>query len=320
MNKILSFALLLIFGSVSFDVFAKEYSLTINATPSDSQIRIMTIQPKYKPGILLAPGTYQIKINKEGYSTQTINVTIKNGAETRVVRLTAKPSFKAITTPIKYPRTIFYDLFLVEEDGTEEKQNGVINMVNITPDPSNGNVQVKTIMGTGKNQVKFITIVDKENQLIMSSIQDIDGYYTINKTNDVRGMPTYKHEQKGSSSITQRNLLDNYRPVDLYGLMILSIKKHLEKDYKQSETLKLFVGRSTTLISLVGIGSIFKRQHKKNYRNCHGFLIKDQQDEKSLELTICTDTRGYTYPTDMRFLKQVFTAGKIHWKLNKVSY
>ena len=71
---------------------------------------------------------------------------------------------KPKATPIKhvkYPSTIVYDLFLVEEDGTEEKQNGVINMVNITPDPSNGNVQVKTIMGTGKNQVKFITIVDK---------------------------------------------------------------------------------------------------------------------------------------------------------------
>lgn len=41
--------------------------LTIRATPSDSRIRIMNINPRYRPGIELEPGQYDILVDRKGY-------------------------------------------------------------------------------------------------------------------------------------------------------------------------------------------------------------------------------------------------------------
>jgi hypothetical protein len=43
------------------------YKLTIHPTPADSQIRIMNISPKYHPGIELAPGQYDVVVERSGY-------------------------------------------------------------------------------------------------------------------------------------------------------------------------------------------------------------------------------------------------------------
>lgn len=43
------------------------YKLTIRPTPADSQIRIMNISPKYHPGIELAPGQYDVSVERSGY-------------------------------------------------------------------------------------------------------------------------------------------------------------------------------------------------------------------------------------------------------------
>lgn len=44
-----------------------KYRLTVNAAPADSRIRIMNIVPKYRPGIALEPGQYDIYITRPGY-------------------------------------------------------------------------------------------------------------------------------------------------------------------------------------------------------------------------------------------------------------
>ena len=47
----------------------KKYHFTVNATPSDARIRIMNIGPKYRPGILLAAGRYDVEVSKPGFVT-----------------------------------------------------------------------------------------------------------------------------------------------------------------------------------------------------------------------------------------------------------
>lgn len=216
-------------------------------------------------------------------------------------------------TRVKYPKTLIYDLFLTEQNGTETP-TGFKNTVSIKRG-ADGKTTAQVIMGQGVNRMQFQSVVDSQNRLIMSSVRDTDGFHTINRTKKaglIPGVPRYQHKSSGSSGVTNRYLLDNYRPVDLYGLIILSLTKHVNQDYRKSETLKLFVGRSTTLVSLVGKGGSFKARNL----DCHQFLVKDQVGIDSLKLTVCTDSDGYIFPTDIQFLKEVFTAGKIHWKLS----
>ncbi len=117
-------------------------------------------------------------------------------------------------------------------------------------------------MGQGVNRIQFQSVVDSQNRLIMSSVRDADGFYTISKKAGlVPGVPLYQYKSSDSSGVTNRQFLDDYRLVDLYGLIMLSLKTHLNRDYRKSETLRLFVGRNTTLMSLVGKGASFK-EHK----------------------------------------------------------
>ena len=45
------------------------YKLTVNAIPSDSRIRIMNIKPKYKHGICLKKGRYDIYVTRKNYNS-----------------------------------------------------------------------------------------------------------------------------------------------------------------------------------------------------------------------------------------------------------
>ncbi|EIJ2832336.1 hypothetical protein ACOW8K_002813 [Vibrio parahaemolyticus] len=46
------------------------FPVTINTTPNNSKVRIMNIGPKYKDGIKLTKGRYDIEVSKSGYRTQ----------------------------------------------------------------------------------------------------------------------------------------------------------------------------------------------------------------------------------------------------------
>jgi tetratricopeptide (TPR) repeat protein len=50
---------------------ADKYHLTVSARPHDSTIKIMNIKPKYRPGIMLKPGQYEIQVSRRGYYTKT---------------------------------------------------------------------------------------------------------------------------------------------------------------------------------------------------------------------------------------------------------
>jgi len=71
---------LYLFSGYSGVVIAAEskvmYMLTVEVTPKDSQIRILPSKVKYKPGIKLQAGTYQIQVSRPGYKSQTDSVTL----------------------------------------------------------------------------------------------------------------------------------------------------------------------------------------------------------------------------------------------------
>jgi len=68
----------------------QKYRLTVNAVPTGSRIRIMNIGPKYFPGIELAPGTYDILVEKPGYIPSQKPVTLRAQDMTISVTLTAQ--------------------------------------------------------------------------------------------------------------------------------------------------------------------------------------------------------------------------------------
>ena len=43
--------------------------LTVQTDPSDAKVRILNIQPKYQPGMLLDPGRYHLEVSKSGHKT-----------------------------------------------------------------------------------------------------------------------------------------------------------------------------------------------------------------------------------------------------------
>lgn len=51
--------------------------LFVETTPADAVIRILSIKPKFKQGIDLAPGTYRISITKPGFAPQELPAEIK---------------------------------------------------------------------------------------------------------------------------------------------------------------------------------------------------------------------------------------------------
>jgi serine/threonine-protein kinase PpkA len=69
------------------------YALTINVTPKDARIRLLSISDKYKEGIALAAGRYPVEISKTGYKTKTESIDIKNGPVDISFELEAIPNF-----------------------------------------------------------------------------------------------------------------------------------------------------------------------------------------------------------------------------------
>ena len=59
--------------SVEIKLREMEYRLTVQATPSDSRIEFLDSNMTYRPGITLPPGTYRIKVSREGYQ-ETIKI------------------------------------------------------------------------------------------------------------------------------------------------------------------------------------------------------------------------------------------------------
>jgi serine/threonine-protein kinase PpkA len=64
------------------------YPLTISTNPTNAQVRILNIKPRYKDGIKLTSGAYHIEVQAENYLPETIWLRIKNKALNKHIKLT----------------------------------------------------------------------------------------------------------------------------------------------------------------------------------------------------------------------------------------
>ncbi len=53
-------------------------ALSITTTPADATVQIMNIEPPFQNGMRLVPGRYEVKISKEGYTTQSHTVRLSS--------------------------------------------------------------------------------------------------------------------------------------------------------------------------------------------------------------------------------------------------
>ncbi|HRX70285.1 MAG: hypothetical protein KDJ22_00955 [Candidatus Competibacteraceae bacterium] len=67
------------------------YRLTVRPNPSNAQIRILNIRPRYEPGIQLESGNYTVEVSRSGYETQVLTVRIVNADVTMPVTLVKTP-------------------------------------------------------------------------------------------------------------------------------------------------------------------------------------------------------------------------------------
>jgi len=74
---------------------AKEYRLYISPTPRDANIKILNIKPKFRQGIRLPSGRYDVLVTKTGYHSRRFWVKISNRSRRILVTLKPKKSTKA---------------------------------------------------------------------------------------------------------------------------------------------------------------------------------------------------------------------------------
>jgi hypothetical protein len=67
------------------------YRLTVRPDPSDAQIRILNIKPRYEPGIELESGSYTVEVSRSGYETRVLTVRVANADVTMPVTLVKEP-------------------------------------------------------------------------------------------------------------------------------------------------------------------------------------------------------------------------------------
>jgi Protein phosphatase 2C len=67
------------------------WRLTVLPTPADSTVQITNIRPKYMPGMALAPGTYTIRVTREGFVPQERAITMRTADVTERIALQPLP-------------------------------------------------------------------------------------------------------------------------------------------------------------------------------------------------------------------------------------
>jgi hypothetical protein len=67
------------------------FRLTVLPTPADSMVQITNIRPKYIPGMALEPGTYKIRVTREGFVPQERAITMSTADVTERIALKPLP-------------------------------------------------------------------------------------------------------------------------------------------------------------------------------------------------------------------------------------
>lgn len=132
------------------------YRLTVNATPADSTIKIMNIVPKYRPGIELQPGQYDIWVIHPGYKKLHQWVEIRDSDLTFDVTLEQKP----------------------KKSGSETPDTAPPHIVILSPDPTTGNPRVLSSTATIRGHVSDTSGVAKVTVNGRTAVVEANGDFT----------------------------------------------------------------------------------------------------------------------------------------------
>lgn len=92
---------------VGFDLVAEKKTgwLTVRPSPKSATVRIINIVPKYRPGMELEAGNYQVEVSAEGYITEKKTITLVAGDDISIainleqVKRLSTPSVTSTVTP-----------------------------------------------------------------------------------------------------------------------------------------------------------------------------------------------------------------------------
>lgn len=71
----------------------RKFSLTVHTTPTNANVRVLTIKPKYHNGIQVKRGKHKIEVSANGYYSKTFFITIEKD-KTVNITLTPKPIYE----------------------------------------------------------------------------------------------------------------------------------------------------------------------------------------------------------------------------------
>ncbi|MDH2421707.1 hypothetical protein [Cobetia amphilecti] len=77
-------------------------TLSVTTDPSDATVRIMNIRPKYRDGISLSPGRYDVMVSADGYRTKRFPLSVKAGQVAVDVELARRDGFSCDNTHYAY--------------------------------------------------------------------------------------------------------------------------------------------------------------------------------------------------------------------------
>lgn len=151
-------------------IWPQKYLLYVNATPTNAKISIMNIGPKYRPGIPLTAGRYDIKVSSPGCQTyrrwiqlqQNDTLEVKLECQTQHASPIQKISSVHTLPPIKNLEAGDYEITIL--NGLSEQSFGIVTVKEQQPLTIRLTKQPDCHLTTKADGLKEITI-KKQHQL-----------------------------------------------------------------------------------------------------------------------------------------------------------
>lgn len=188
------------------------YALSILSSPKDANVRILNTAKKFKNGMKLKPGNYQVEVSKLGYETQTLSITIDDFDRTKF--------FELVEINASYKLNI-----------TSSPKNATVRILNRTTKFTNG-MKLKP----GKYQIE----VSKEGYETIKEWLIIKNYDRTKFFDLVPIRKTYKLNLTSSPANATIRIL-NIKPKFKNGMKLTSGKYHIEVSYEGYVTQKQWI-------------------------------------------------------------------------------
>ncbi len=153
---------------VSSEITETSYALRVNTIPQGAEVKILNITPKFKQGMLLPAGKYDLKVSKAGYPTRALQVEIidKNVAVDVVLGIVSSKDIPIFSAQ--------YALFV-----NTIPQDADIKIMNISPEFYQG-----VVLAPGKYDIRVaksgyatrdttVTITDSDATIDVELLQNL---------------------------------------------------------------------------------------------------------------------------------------------------